>query len=286
MHNPAAVRIQLERTLKQDETNICDYLAAESGLPKSRIKHAMNCGALQVRSGKGKVQRLRRSSKGLPSGSRIWLYYDAGLLSLTPPQPILLEDFKSYSIWFKPPGLLSQGSQWGDHYSLLRQVELHFQHRRKVFLVHRLDQDACGLMLVAHRKQQSADLSRMFTERGIEKFYRVRVEGAMQCESGVIDSPIEGKSALTRYRVLAHTRDQNQENESTLLEVKIETGRKHQIRRHFSQLGHAVVGDALYGVKNSCGLHLAATKLVYKCPEQGRIVCVELDRAHIDRYWM
>ncbi len=266
--------------------NICDYIASETGLSKGRIKHAMNCGALQVKKGKGKIQRLRRSSSGLASGSQIWLYYDETVLALAPAKPSLIKDFNRYSIWFKPPGLLSQGSQWGDHCSLIRQIELNFNGQRKVFLIHRLDQAACGLVMLAHQKTTAAKLSRMFVERAVEKVYHVRVEGLIRPDEGVIDKPIDGKSAITRYRKLHEPVNSTRDAETTLLEVTIETGRKHQIRRHLSSLGHAVVGDALYGVKSKNGLHLAATKLDYKCPEQGRDICVQLSEADIEPYWM
>lgn len=269
----------LEETLTADVPVVADFLAQRCGLSKGRIKHALNCGALRVKKRKGGFQRVRRATAPLQTGNMLSFHYDDNLLSIKPLQAELLEDIGEYSIWFKPPGLLSQGTEWGDHCSLLRQVELYFQHKRQVFLVHRLDRDACGLMLVAHTGAMADRLSQMFSSRVMEKQYRVRVTGQMEADSVVIDTPLDGKAALTKVDVITR------ETDSTLLNVLIETGRKHQIRRHLSALGHPVKGDPLYGERAPEGMHLAAIRLRFECPIRGRIVepFVTPERIHI--YW-
>jgi len=272
--------LQKSFQLQQSVDNACDWLAQQTGLPKGRIKLAMGNGAVQVRKPPGsKWQRLRRASTRLPAGSGLKIFYNPKLLAIKPALPQLIHDYGRYSIWFKPPGVMTQGNEWGDHCSLLRLVELHFNNTRQVFPVHRLDQDACGLVLVAHDKKSAALLSELFVSRNISKQYRVRVEGQWDSSLTLIDSPVDGKSALTKI--------ENFESgeETSLLIVTIETGRKHQIRQHLSQNGHAVVGDALYGVKNSQTLHLAATKLSYQCPVRGRFVSHELSPEFIAPYW-
>lgn len=272
-------RIQKLLILDTPVINISDWLAQSTGLPKGRIKSAMTCGAVQVKKPKSKWQRLRRATAGLPKGTIIKLNYDPTLLAIKPQVPELIEDCGRYSVWFKPPGILSQGNEWGDHCSILRLVELHFANQRKVFPVHRLDRDACGLILVAHDKKMAALLSELFSGREIKKQYHVRVEGVLESQALRIDSPLDGKAALTLVTVLS------KEADSSLLRVTIETGRKHQIRRHLSQIGHPVRGDALYGVKSTALLHLAATKLQYQCPVEGRQVGFELSAERISPYW-
>ena len=278
-NNPVDSVIKKSYQLAAKVESACDWLAQETGLPKGRIKLAMANGAVQVKKPNSKWQRLRRATANLPAGTGIRFFYNPQLLAIKPAVPTLIDDRRRYSVWFKPPGVMSQGNEWGDHCSMLRLVELHFKNQREVFPVHRLDQEACGLILIAHDKKTAALLSELFSGRDIEKHYRVRVEGKWNPDVKVIETPLDNKLAITNISVLEESDD------STLLLVKIETGRKHQIRRHLSQNGHAVRGDAQYGVKNSQIMHLAATKLSYQCPVQGRLVSYELNPEQIQSYW-
>ncbi len=272
-------RITLEETVTDALPNVTDFIAAKTGLSKGRIKHALNCGALRIKKSRGGFQRVRRATAAVPAGSTLSFHYDENLLAIKPPQPELLLDLQQYSIWFKPPLVLAQGSEWGDHCSLLRLAELHFQQKRQCFLVHRLDREACGLMLVAHTGQMADKLSHLFSSREMEKHYRVRVTGRMPSVEGSITTPLDGKNATTHFRVL------EENDSSSLLSVQIETGRKHQIRRHLSEMGHPVLGDARYGESAPGGLHLAAVRLGYQCPVQGRRLELELSPEKIGRYW-
>jgi len=273
-------RCVVEETTQVDLPNITDFLAAKTGLSKGRIKHALVSGALRVKKRKGGLQRVRRATASVPAGSMISFHYDEQLLAIKPASAELLEDLTQYSIWFKPPGVLSQGTEWGDHCSLLRQVEQFFENRRKVFLVHRLDRDACGLMLIAHTGKMADQLSHLFASREMEKHYLVRVQGHLQAPVGTIDAPLDGKSAVTHTKVVA------EDAETSLLEVQIDTGRKHQIRRHLSSNGHPVVGDPLYGERDKKGMHLSAVRLCFSCPVRGRKVDVIVEPGKIRNYWL
>ena len=132
------MRKQFDVTVDQSTTTV-DALADASGLPKQRIKDAMAKGACWWTQ-KGKQVRLRKAKRELKPGTRIQLFYDDQVLARKPETPKLLENKGRYSIWFKPHGLLSQGSQWGDHCSLLRLAEIKLN--TPCFLVHRLDADA------------------------------------------------------------------------------------------------------------------------------------------------
>jgi tRNA pseudouridine32 synthase/23S rRNA pseudouridine746 synthase len=101
----------------------------------------------------------------------------------------------------------------------------------------------------------------------------------VQEDAFVINQSLDGKDAVTRVQVLAS------EGNTSLLDVVIETGRKHQIRRHLSALGHPVVGDSLYGEKAPQGLHLSALSLAFECPVRGRKILVTADENEIHRYW-
>lgn len=212
------------------------------------------------------------------SGDRIEFYYDEKLLAIKPPQARLIEDRREYSAWHKPAGLMAQGTTFGDHCSLIRQVELFFGNRRDVFLVHRIDREASGLMLVAHTKDAAGRLSELFRNNLIVKRYRVEVMGdiGMRSGKGIIDLALDGKSALTEYEVLSHDPSSNISN----LDVTISTGRLHQIRRHLEMIGFPVIGDPKYGKgnKNSGGMRLIAYSLKFRCPFRNEDVQWTIDR--------
>ncbi len=109
-------------------------------------------------------------------------------------------------------------------------------------LVHRLDRDTSGALVVAKNLRTARMLSRMFKERLVEKEYISLVCGIIK-GSGIINSPLDDTEAITEYRTLENFQD------STLVSVILHTGRTHQIRRHFASIGNPVVGDVLYGDK-------------------------------------
>jgi tRNA pseudouridine32 synthase/23S rRNA pseudouridine746 synthase len=256
-------RITLQLTVKEPRQTAVELLATASGLSRQRIKDAMNKGAVWL-TAKGKTLRLRRASKIPEPGTSLELHYDTQVLARSPEPAQLLADQRRYSVWFKPHGQLSQGSQWGDHCSLLRWAELNLQPKRECFLVHRLDGDASGIMLIAHDKQAAAKLSQLFQTRAIEKHYQAWVEGPPDFgqEEFTLNTPLDGKTATTHVRIIGT----DSQNGRSLLDIRIDTGRKHQIRRHLSDLGHPITGDRLYGTKSPQPLQLLAWRLAFKDP--------------------
>jgi len=146
-------------------------------------------------------------------------------------------------------------------------------------IVHRLDKDASGVMVVAKNSVAQANLINQFKTRSVVKAYLVLVKGHLTPGEGVIEAPIgrdprnrkrmavvaEGKEARTQYYFIKYVGDY------TLVEVRPETGRTHQIRVHLSAIGYPVVGDPVYGVKSP---HLSrpflhACRLGFKLPSSG-----------------
>jgi tRNA pseudouridine32 synthase/23S rRNA pseudouridine746 synthase len=260
-------KLTLTRTVAaKDPTTACEFLAKFSSLSKGRVKDAMSKGAVWLKRSKRGQRRIRRAQTTLRAGDCVSIYYDSALLSLIPKQPELISDQKRFSVWSKPPGMLSQGTKYGDHCALLRRVEQTFRSQRKVYLVHRLDREASGLVLIAHDRIAAAQFSDLFKKQQIIKTYAARVRGnpARSAPDGAIDSDLDGKPARTEFTVEAY----DGVNRIATVRIVICSGRKHQIRRHFDIIGHPVIGDPRYGMdnKNRAGLQLVATGLEFKCP--------------------
>ncbi len=149
-------------------------------------------------------------------------------------------------------------------------------------IVHRLDKDTSGLILVAKSRLAQANLSEQFKSRSVSKAYLVLVKGKLTPERGIIEAAIgrdprnrqrmavvsKGREARTDYRVIKYY------GNYSLLEIKPETGRTHQIRVHLAAIGFPVVGDVTYGLKSP---HLSrqflhAYKLGFHLPSTGEYV--------------
>lgn len=259
--------IELHLPVSAEGQAAVELLALHSGLSRQKIKQAMQKGAVWISRGR-QTRHLRRARGKLRPGETVHLYYNPAVLAEVPPEPVLIADEGEFSVWYKPYGLRSQGTRWGDHCTINRWLEQHLQPQRPAFIVHRLDRAATGLILIAHSKTMAAALSRKFRERTIGKHYRVVVHGEFPRSDAPIcfDTPLDGKPARSLARRLAYDR----ERDRSLLEVSIESGRKHQIRRHLAAAGYPVVGDRLYGSGgDEENLQLSAVALQFISPQDG-----------------
>ena len=157
-------------------------------------------------------------------------------------------------------------------------------------LVHRLDRDTSGALLVAKTDEALLELQHQLRERTVSRTYSALVEGHLGTPTGTIDAPIErdpaqptrravspfGRPARTHYRVL----EVFEHPETSLLDVDLETGRTHQIRVHLAAIDHPVVADRVYRRSSTptLGLHrtwLHARRLAFRHPVTGEEVVVE-----------
>lgn len=171
-------------------------------------------------------------------------------------------------------------------YSILSNHVKKRDPKNKIFVLHRLDRETSGVMMFAKSEKVQQLLQEAWKEAVLERTYVVVVEGAVSKEQGTITSwlteskafimyssrtPNDGQKAVTHYRLLKKNKHYS------LLEVKLETGRKNQIRVHMKDIGHSVIGDKKYGAtKHPIGrIGLHAQVLAFKHPITGEVVRYE-----------
>ncbi|RLV61100.1 RluA family pseudouridine synthase [Parashewanella curva] len=263
---------KLELTLPIDESNYqtkpSQLLASSSQLTQAQIKDAMHKGAVWLYRGKSK-QRLRRASKSLLPEDKLELNYNSQLLQQSAPAPSLIFDGDVFSVWFKPFGLNCQGSRWADHLSINRWVESNFhkltgKNERPVFLIHRLDRATSGLILLCHTKKAARLFSEMFHSRKVDKRYQAIVHGDFSSipMEYLVDHPIDNKPSSSKFSFVGKNEKYSK------VDVKLLTGRKHQIRKHLSFIEFPIVGDRMHGISGdeARDLQLQAVSLSFICP--------------------
>lgn len=202
------------------------------------------------------------------------------------PLEILYQD-DHLAVVVKPCGMVVHPAAGNDDGTLVNALLYHLDSlsgiggEMRPGIVHRLDKDTSGLMLVAKDDKTHAALSEQLAARQMEKHYRALVYGKMKEECGEIEKPIgrsktdrkkmavdeNGRWAKTEWRVLREFPDR------TLLDVHIITGRTHQIRVHMASIGHPVLGDTVYGHKRmppADRLMLHAYSLEFTHPATGQ----------------
>jgi 23S rRNA pseudouridine1911/1915/1917 synthase len=217
-------------------------------------------------------------------------------VNIPPPEPshlvaediplnILYED-KDIMVIDKPAGLTVHPAPGHPDHTLVNAILAHFPDLAnsndsvRPGIVHRLDKDTSGLMLVAKNRVAHNKLTNQFKSHSVLKAYLVLVRGHLSPKRGFIEAAIgrdpknrkrmavvsSGRNARTEYRVIKYIGD------CTLLEVMLETGRTHQIRVHLSAIGYPVVGDETYGVKSAflSRQFVHSHRLGFKLPSNGQ----------------
>lgn len=235
------------------------FLARVSGLSRARVQRLLEDGFVLV---DGNPEKPRRR---LAAGQRIDLRIpDPTPLALTPeqiPLDILCED-EDLIVLNKPPGLVVHPGAGRTSGTLVHALLAHCGSLpgiggvERPGIVHRLDRDTSGVLVIAKTELAHQALSQQFKARQVEKRYLALVHGEMAAGTGRIEAPIGrdahdrkrmgvrrdgGREARTRFRVLRRLPGMS------LVELDLETGRTHQIRVHLAHIHHPVVGDRVYG---------------------------------------
>jgi 23S rRNA pseudouridine1911/1915/1917 synthase len=193
-------------------------------------------------------------------------------VKITLPKFKIIAETKDYLVIEKPSGVVTHGASGITEPTLVDAIVKKYPEIEKVYdkkdkgsknrpgIVHRLDKDASGLMVVAKNTRSLNNLKKQFQDRKVKKVYYALVDGNFEGETGEISTPLlknkeglmaartdvkngEAKEALTTFAVEKRFKNY------TLLKVEIHTGRTHQIRAHMKSIGHSIVGDELYATR-------------------------------------
>jgi 23S rRNA pseudouridine1911/1915/1917 synthase len=264
--NQSTIKISAQR---EDKGKRIDIFLFESkfGLSRSKIQKLIKFGKVTV-EGRQSINK----SYILEGNEVIFIdiegFEDIGKEPLYSPQKIeiniIYEDEYMFAV-SKPAGMVVHPGAGNKENTLLNAI-LYYNKNSKYHeaglragIVHRLDKDTSGIVLVAKDYDTQQSLTRLFKERKIKKTYTALVFGNFKEKYGLIDMPItrskknkkamdvsiKGKESLTEFTVI-----KNYER-CSLLTINPKTGRTHQIRVHFSSIGHPIIGDKVYGNKET-----------------------------------
>jgi 23S rRNA pseudouridine1911/1915/1917 synthase len=259
------------------------YLAARlSGISRTRLQKLIAGGLVTVNG------HAARAGLKLTAGDNLLVSVPPilpGTLAAEPiPLCILYED-EDLLVIDKQAGLTVHPAPGYPEHTLVNALLSHYPRLAEMGdslrpgIVHRLDRDTSGVLVVAKNTPAQLNLVEQFRARTVEKTYLVLVKGRLTPESGAIEAPIGrdpanrkrmavvsgGRFARSEYRVVRYF------NDYSLLEVKPQTGRTHQIRVHLKAIGFPVVGDRVYGPKSPLLLRqlLHAYRLGFRLPATG-----------------
>ena len=271
------------------EKRIDSYLADELNLSRSKIQKLVKQGLVTVN------EKVVSNNYVVKLGDIIIvnddLNYEISIEAEDIPLDIVYED-DDLLVINKASGMVVHPAP--GHYSgtlvnaLLYRFQLEGGEKYRPGIVHRLDKDTSGLMLVAKNEKTHEALSMMIANKEVERHYLAIVDGVIKHDSGTIDAPIgrdpnnrqkmavtdvHGKEAVTHFKVLETFLNH------TLVECILETGRTHQIRVHMAYIGYPVTNDPMYGRGKSTefGQMLHSKSIKFKHPSTGKEMFFEVD---------
>lgn len=263
---PAGTDDRLDRVLPQ----------LVPGLSRGQARRLIAAGAVFVDG-----RRCRVASRPVRAGARLRVEEDAPALAQAPaPAAILYEDDACLAV-DKPAGMPAAPTRTAAAGTALDELRQHLRRRdgrpRELWPVHRIDRETSGILLFAFDAGAAGRLGAAFADRRVEKEYRAWVAGVTADDAGTVRAPLRaerrravvddaGRAAETHWWVIERQADR------TLLRVVPITGRMHQIRAHLAAIGHAVIGDRVYGGPRAARLMLHASRLRFPHPRSGEWV--------------
>jgi len=267
-------------------TRLDTFLASTfHDLSRSRIQKLIKCGEIKVNGNPVKSNYL------VQDGDRVLVSVPAPKELEIQAEPISLEilfEDRDIMVINKPQGMVVHPAAGNYHGTLVNALLYHCKDLSGINgilrpgIVHRIDKDTSGVLVIAKNDHAHNKLAYQIKEHSITRIYNALVHGVVPEPAGIIEAPIgrhpvhrkkmavvvkNGKHAVTHYQVLERF------DRYTFLEIKLETGRTHQIRVHMSYLGYPVVGDPVYGPRKGNlrlnGQALHARILGFQHPQTG-----------------
>ncbi len=269
-----------------------DHVVQEhlTGYSRARIQAWIKEGRVRINGSPAKSSHLLRAGEQVEAEPAESPALSAAAEDL--PIEILYQDAAVIAV-NKPAGLTVHAGAGAHSGTLVNRLVHHFQLLSQVGgslrpgIVHRLDKPTSGVILVARNDAAHRNLAEQFAKRSVDKIYLALVQGVVRADSGRLTKPIardpvrrtrmtarveSGRPALTEYRVLERFEG------FTFLQIRLGTGRTHQIRVHMADLGHPVAGDKLYGGNKTTPaprMFLHAARIGFTSPAVGERVTVE-----------
>ncbi len=263
------------------------FLGEKTGESRSHIKYLIEKEKVLVNN------TVKKAGYALKENDELAIFEDeARELDLTPqniPIHIIYED-DDIAVINKAQGMVVHPAAGSYDSTLVNALLYHLKSLSSINgvvrpgIVHRLDKDTSGLLVIAKNDASHIDLQKQIASKSAKRFYFALVDGSLSKDEGVIETLIDrsqkdrklmavsrnsGRIAITHYKVLERF------SRYTLVEYELKTGRTHQIRVHSKHIGHPVVGDSQYGGSNKFGLNgqlLHAHRLILTHPKTGEVM--------------
>lgn len=252
--NKESLRLDYEVEISEVGLKIIDVMATSMNLSSRLIRKCKSNGNIYLNNKNGSVNRVVRERDVIS----VLMDHDENTFEPNPIEVVTLYEDGDLLIVDKPPFLVVHPTK-GHPYGTLANAISHHQYingqNYKVRFINRLDRDTSGIVLIAKNAFSQQIVSEQMQANTVDKIYRAIVEGVLPDDVGTIDLPIDreaeldikrvviasGLASVTHYEVLERFENH------TYIQIKLETGRTHQIRVHFSHIGHPILGDVLYG---------------------------------------
>ncbi|HSN65471.1 MAG TPA: RluA family pseudouridine synthase [Fusibacter sp.] len=255
--NKESLRLDYEVEAQDAGLKIIDVLATSMNISSRLIRKCKNNNNIWLNKKSGSVNRI------VQSGDIISMMLDHDENTFEPNAinvSVLYED-GDILVVDKPPFLVvhpTKGHPEGTLANALSHHQYQIGQNYKIRFINRLDRDTSGIVLIAKNAFAQQIVSEQMQANEVDKFYLAIVEGEMKDDKGTINLPIDreaeldikrivietGLASITHYEVLERFKG------FTYIKISLETGRTHQIRVHLSHIGHAILGDHLYGQKS------------------------------------
>ncbi|MBQ3222407.1 MAG: RluA family pseudouridine synthase [Clostridia bacterium] len=293
----------MNRTIAAEAGRLDVFVAQAAEITRSRAASLIEEGAVLVNG-----KRPEKAGLKLKGGEEISIEIPeaqpAEVVAQDIPLDILYQD-EDVAVVFKPSGMVVHPAAGNPDGTLVNALLKHLNGLSGIGgvlrpgIVHRIDRDTSGILLVAKNDRAHLSLSGQIAEHSVERAYKAIVIGHMKENAGDVDAPLGrhptdrkkfaivkgGKEAFTHWEELEQLRG------ASLLECRLKTGRTHQIRVHMASLGHPLLGDPVYGPKRSPfpvegGQLLHAYRIAFTHPVSGERMRFEAEPEPRFMYWL